>query len=71
MTVTEILPILKILSHSDKLRAIQFLADELIREDEIFIKNQEFEFISQTDAFEASQLLVKLIEERKTNWREC
>ena len=68
MTITEVLPTLKALNHKDKIRAIQFLANEVAKEeDSIFANNQEHEFISQTDSFEASRVLQKLLDEQKAN----
>jgi hypothetical protein len=68
MTVTEILPTLRALNHKEKIRVIQFLANEVAREENIlFAENQDHEFISQTDSFEASLVLQKLIEERKAD----
>jgi hypothetical protein len=68
MTITEALPTLKALNHKDKIRAIQFLANEIAKEeDSAFFDNQEHEFISQTDSFEASQVLQKLLDEHKAN----
>ena len=67
MTITEVLPKLKELNHKDKIRAIQFLANEVAREELIFDDNREHEFISQTDAFEASQVLQNLANEQQAN----
>ena len=68
MTYTEVLPTLKTLNHKDKIRVIQFLANEVVKEeDSIFADSREHEFISQTDAFEASQVLQKLLDEQKAN----
>ena len=67
MTITEVLPTLRTLNRQDKIRAIQFLESEVAKEDSIFADNREHEFISQTDAFEASQVLQKLIDARKAN----
>lgn len=67
MTYIEVLPKLKALNHKDKIRVIQFLANEVAREEEVFFDNQQHEFISQTDAFEASHVLQKLIDEQKAN----
>ncbi|MGI8670428.1 MAG: hypothetical protein ACR2J3_11400 [Aridibacter sp.] len=38
MTVTELLPTLKALNHKEKIRAIQFLANEEAKEEEIFFE---------------------------------
>lgn len=67
MTISEVLPTLKALNHKDKIRAIQFLANEVAKEEQVFFEHQEHEFISQTDAFEASRTLQKLLEEHKTD----
>ena len=68
MTVTEILPTLKALNHKEKIRVIQFLANEVAKEENIlFTENRDHEFISQTDSFEASQVLQKLIDDRKAD----
>ncbi len=67
MTYTEVLPTLKALNHKEKIRLIQFLANEVAKEEDVFFENQQHEFISQTDAFEASQVLQKLIDENKAN----
>ncbi len=68
MTVTEILPTLRALNHKEKIRAIQFLANEVAKEENVlFFENQEHEFISQTDSFEASQILQKLLDEQKAD----
>ncbi len=67
MTVTELLPTLKSLNHKEKIRVIQFLANEVVKENAVFVENQEHEFISQTDSFEASRILQKLLDERKAD----
>lgn len=67
MTYTEVLPTLKTLNHKDKIRVIQFLENEVAKEDSIFADNREHEFVSQTDAFEASQVLQKLLDEQRAN----
>ena len=67
MTYIEVLPTLKALNHKDKIRAIQFLANEIAREEVVCLENQEHEFISQTDAFEASRVLQKLLDEQKAD----
>ncbi len=68
MTVTELLPTLKSLNHKEKIRVIQFLANEVVKEENaVFVENQEHEFISQTDSFEASRILQKLLDERKAD----
>ena len=67
MTISEILPTLKALNRQDKIRAIEFLTHEVAKEESTFVDDQEHEFISQTDAFEASQILLKLLDEHRIN----
>ncbi len=68
MNYIEVLPTLKALNHKDKIRAIQFLANEVVEEeDSIFVNNQEHNFVSQTDSFEASRMLQKLLDEHNAN----
>jgi len=68
MSLAEVLPSLKTLNRADKVRAIQFLANEIANEENVaLVENQEHEFISQTDSFEASRVLQKLLDERKAD----
>lgn len=68
MTLTEVLPDLKRLNHADKVRALQFLANEIAKEEGVwFEKNQQHEFFSLHDSFEAAEALTKLLEEEKAN----
>lgn len=68
MTITEVLPTLKALNHKDKIRAIQFLANEVAREEEVFSEERKnYEFWSLHNSHEASQVLQKLLDEQKTN----
>ena len=68
MSLAEVLPNLKTLNRADKVRAIQFLANEIAREEGIwFEENQQLEFFSLHDSFEAAEVLMKLLEEQKAN----
>jgi len=68
MSLAEVLPNLKTLNRADKVRAIQFLANEIAREEGIwFEENQEHEFFSLHDSFEASHALQKLLDEHQAN----
>jgi len=68
MTIAEVLSSLKALNHKDKIRALQFLANEVAKEENVsFSENQEHTFLSQTDSFEASQILLQLLEEKKVD----
>ena len=68
MTAAELLPTLKSLNRKEKIRAIQLLANEVAKEENaVFFENQEHEFVSQTDSFEASRILQKLLDERKAD----
>ena len=68
MSLAEVLPNLKTLNRSEKLRVVKILINEIAEEENVmFVENQEYEFISQTDAFEASRVLQKLLDERKAD----
>jgi len=64
MTYSEVLPTLRTLDRRDKIRAIQFLANEVAKEEGVYFTSQDHEFVSQTDAFEASSILQNLINEQ-------
>jgi hypothetical protein len=66
MTITEVLPTLKALNYKDKVRAIQFLANEIAKEEEVISKQAEiYGLWSLRNSFEASQTLQKLLDEQK------
>lgn len=67
MTITEVLPTLRQLNRADKIRVVQFLVNEIAREENVFSENQEHDFVSQTDSFEASRVLQKLLDEKKAD----
>lgn len=55
MTLAELLPKLKQLSYADKIRALQFLVNEIAKEEGIlFYENQEHNFISLYDSYDAA-----------------
>ncbi len=69
MIVTDLLPMLQNLSRADKLRVIEFLQSELAKEETIsLLKNgQNYEVWSPYDAFEAENILGKMLEEDRAN----
>ena len=68
MTITEVLPTLKALNHKDKIRALQFLANEVAREEEVFSeKRKNYEFWSLHNSLEAATVLQKLLDDQKVN----
>jgi len=68
MTLTELLPILKQLSRADKIRALQFLVNEIAREEGIlFDENQEHNFISLYDSYDAADKLGQMLKENKSD----
>lgn len=68
MTITEVLPTLKALNHKDKIRAIQFLANEVAKEEEIFFEEgKTYAVYSPYESYEAAEQLRKLLEEEKVN----
>lgn len=68
MTVAELLPKLKTLNHKDKIRAIQFLANEVAKEEDItFDEGKTYEIWSPFDSYEAAEQLNTLLEKEKVN----
>jgi len=68
VTITEILPILKALNYKDKIRALQFLVNEVAKEEGIISEEKNnSELWSLPNSFEASQGLQKLLDEHKAN----
>jgi len=69
MIVTDLLPMLQNLSRADKLRIIEFLESELSKEETISLlkDGQSYEVWSPYDAFEAENILGKMLEEDQAN----
>ena len=68
MTITEVLPTLKALNRKDKIRAIQFLANEVAKEEEVYFEERKnYEFWSLRNSHEAAAGLRKLIDEEKAS----
>lgn len=66
MTYTEVLPTLKALNHKDKIRAIQFLANEVAREEEVYFEEgKTYEIYSPYESFEAAEQLRQLLKENE------
>ena len=66
MTISEVLPTLKALNHKDKIRAIQFLANEVAKEEEVFFEEGKlYEVWSPFEAYEAAAQLEKLLKEKE------
>ena len=63
MTLTEILPSLKQLNHKEKLRAVQFLVNEIAIEEALLDSNKEYPIYSVYDSFEVGDALMKLLEQ--------
>ncbi len=64
MTLTEILPSLQKLSHQEKIRAIQFLATELAKDEQnsVALENgKTYEIWSPYDAFSAEKVLTDML----------
>ena len=66
MTITEVLPTLKALNHKDKILAIQFLANEVAREEVYFEEDKTYEVWSPFESYEAAAQLEKLLAEKET-----
>jgi hypothetical protein len=66
MSIAELLPVVRSLPHTDKLRLLQFLAGELARSEGLASIQPEAEFPiwSPFDAFDAAAALGKLLEDQ-------
>ena len=67
MSLTELIPLLKELSHSDKLLLLNFLVTELLKESGLVPLDIEGKVASQGlhDSFEAAAVLAKALAEEK------
>ncbi|MFB2898115.1 hypothetical protein ACE1CI_34805 [Aerosakkonemataceae cyanobacterium BLCC-F50] len=65
MNVTDLLPMLQSLSRADKLKASEFLASELAKEEAETQQKPSFSSVTLYNSFEAVQKLAKLLEEDK------
>ncbi len=63
MTLTEMLPNLKQLNHREKLKAVQFLVNEIAIEESLLDNNKDYPIYSVYDSFEAGDALMKLLEQ--------
>ena len=75
MTLTEILPSLQKWSHQEKIKAIQFLATELARNEQnpdLLENGKTYEVWSPYDAFAAEKTLTDMLQEhlqtKTTKW---
>jgi hypothetical protein len=67
MTIAEVLPKLKALNHKDKIRVIQFLANEVAREENVYFEvGKTYEVFSPYESFEAAGQLRRLFEETES-----
>ena len=68
MTVAELLPTLKALNHKEKIRAIQFLANEVAQEENIFFEEgASYQVWSPFESYQAAGQLMELLEKEKNN----
>ncbi len=71
MTLTEILPSLRQLNHKEKLKAVQFLVNEIaVEEDSLIEGGKEYPIYSVYDSFEAGDALMKLLEEENAKLKK-
>jgi hypothetical protein len=66
MALTEILPSLQNLSHQEKIKAIQFLATELAKDEQnsVALENgKTYEIWSPHDAFSAEKILADMLKQ--------
>ena len=64
MPITEALPTLKALNQKDKIRAIQFLANEIANKEEAYFEEGKvYEIFTPYDSYEAAEQLRNLLKE--------
>jgi hypothetical protein len=65
--LAEVLPALRVLSRADKLRAVQYLVSELVREEEtdLLTPDMRYPVWSPYDAHEAANTLLNALEADK------
>ena len=63
MSVTELLPSLHQLSRADKLRVMQFLVDDLAREESLLQEGRTYDVWSPHDALGAAETLQAVLNE--------
>jgi hypothetical protein len=63
----ELLPTLRVLSRADKLRAVQYLVSELVRDEDtgLLRSDKSYPVWSPYDAHEAADILLKALEADK------
>jgi hypothetical protein len=69
MSLAEMMPELQALPRADKLRAIQFLAAELAREENVdfFPPGKSYPIWSPFDSFDAARTLMQLLEQERAS----
>ena len=66
-TLTELLPTLRVLSRTDKLRVVQYLVSELVmdEEPELLTPGMTYPVWSPYESYEAADMLLKALEADK------
>ncbi|MDQ3042619.1 MAG: hypothetical protein M3R11_09640 [Acidobacteriota bacterium] len=68
MSLAEVLPNLKTLNRSEKLRVVKILIDEITSEEESFFESgAEYEIWSPYDSYDAAEKLQQMLEENKSD----
>jgi len=68
MSLAEVLPNLKTLNRSEKLRVVKILIDEITQEEASFFESgAEYEIWSPYDSYDAAAKLRQMLEENKSN----
>ena len=65
MSIADVLPKLKELDRKDKIRAIQFLANEVAKEELLFEEGKVYECWSPFDSSDAAKQLNELLEKEE------
>jgi len=68
MSLTDVLPEVQALSRLDKIRLIQFLAQELVQEESLIESGRSYPVWSPDRAFTAAAVLLQALEDEKDKW---
>jgi len=67
MSLQELMPTLRELDRADKLRAVQFLVNEIAKEELPFEMGKEYPIWSPYDSHEAAKTMLEMLEADKQN----
>ncbi len=68
-TLADLIPALKVLPHDDKLRAVQFLVSEIVKEEDVSLNpGAAYPVWSPYNSSEAANTLLNALKEEQSNY---